>query len=466
MSKPSFLSVVAAAFAPLPKAMPGIGQSVGSGGWYPIIRESFAGAWQRGVEINAATADGFYASFACKTLIARDVAKIRVKLVQRDADGIWKEVNNAAFSPVLRKPNHYQTRNQFWESWILSKLHRGNTYVLKGRDARGVVTALYPLDPGCVTPLVADDGSVFYRLASDNLNGLPGEVTVPATEIIHDRMNCLGHALVGVPPIMAAALAATQGLNIQTESVRLFANRATPSGILTADGHIPQDTADRLKKDWEDGFAGANRGKTAVLGDGLKFDKMSLTAEESQAIEQLKWTAEVVCSVYHVPPYKIGVGALPSYNNVQALNVEYFSQCLQSLIEDAETCLDEGLGLGEQYGLGTEFEVENLLRMDTVAQMDALEKGKNYMTPNEGRARLNLPRKPGGDSVYRQQQDYSLTALEKRDAKADPFGSGATPAQSPAGPPANENTVPPEQVAASAGKAMRALLGMAPRVSS
>jgi phage portal protein BeeE len=64
-------------------------------------------------------------------------------------------------------------------------------------------------------------------------------------------------------------------------------------------------------------------------------------------IEQLKWTAEVVCSTYHVPPYKIGIGAMPVYNNVQALNTEYYSQCLQVLIEAIELCLDEGLGMAE-----------------------------------------------------------------------------------------------------------------------
>ena len=76
--------------------------------------------------------------------------------------------------------------------------------------------------------------------------------------------------------------------------------------------------------------------EVAVVGDGLKYEAMRAKAVDSQLIEQLKWTAEVICSVYHVPPYKIGVGTLPSYNNVQALNTEYYSQCLQKHIEDIE----------------------------------------------------------------------------------------------------------------------------------
>ena len=152
-------------------------------------------------------------------------------------------------------------------------------------------------------------------------------------------------------------------------------------------------------------------------------------------IEQLKWTAENVCSTYHVPPYKIGVGAQPTYNNVQSLNVEYYSQCLQSLLEDAESCLDDGLGLGEQYDLGVEFDIDNLLRMDTASQADATTKlvGGSILTPNEGRKRFNQKPLEGGDTVYMQQQNYSLEALAKRDAQEDPFGTKAPPA--PAAPP-------------------------------
>jgi HK97 family phage portal protein len=432
--------------APALRAEPEIAKAytvpTAGGGWYPLIREAFTGAWQRNhVEVNHALAASFHADFACKTLIARDIAKLPVRLMARTADGIWEETTNPAFSPVLRKPNHFQTRNQLWETWILSKLSRGNTYALKRRDNRGVVTELYVLNPDRVWPLVADDGSVFYRLGMEALAELSGDVTVPASEIIHDRMNPLFHWLVGVPPIYASGLAATQGLNIQTQSVRLFSNNSQPGGILTAPGRITDDTAKRLKEDWEANFTGRNFGRVAVLGDGLKYETMSPTAKDAQLIEQLKWSAEVVCSAYHVPPYKIGVGAMPTNNNVQALNVEYYTQCLQSLIEDAESCLDDGLGLGDRADLGVEFDVDNLLRMDTVSQMDALEKGRNYLTPNEGRRKLNLPKKAGGDSVYRQQQDFSLEALAKRDAREDPFAkpTDAAAVPKPNADPAEES---------------------------
>jgi HK97 family phage portal protein len=406
------------------------------GGWWPIVREPWAGAWQRNISINFDSVLSYHAVYACVTLIASDIAKLRVKLVAQDENGIWTEFKNPAYDPVLRRPNPYQNRIQFWESWILSKLLRGNTYVLKQRDARGVVSRLYILDPTRTTPLVADDGSVFYQLRSDNLSGFTEDVVVPAREIIHDRFNCLFHPLIGVSPIYANGLAATQGLNIQTNSSMFFANRSMPGGILTAPGAIGDETAARLKAAWETNYGGDNSGKVAVLGDGLTFEPIMMTSVDAQLIEQLKWTAEVVCSTFHVPPYKIGIGAMPTYNNIQALNVEYYSQCLQSLIEAAELALDDGLEMAT--GIGTEFDLDNLLRMDALTQMDMLEKSKGKMTVNEQRWRLSLKPVEGGDTVYLQEQDHSLAALAKRDARPDPFAKGAV-AEVPAPPDEGED---------------------------
>jgi HK97 family phage portal protein len=396
-----------------------------NGGWHPVF-ESFAGAWQRNVTIDQQAVLSYSAVFACMTLIAGDVAKNRVKLVALD-NGIWTETQNPAYSPVLRKPNRYQTRIQFFENWMLSKLSKGNTYVLKQRDNRNVVVALYVLDPNRVRPMVTPDGAVYYELRSDNLAGLQEEtILVPASEIIHDRFNCLFHPLVGVSPIYASGLAATQALNIQNNSANLFGNASRPGGLLIAPGRIDKENAERLKEYWDTKFAGQNAGKVAVLGDGMQYHGLTVNPVDAQLIEQLKWTAEVVCSTFHVPPYKIGVGALPSYNNVQALNVEYYSQCLQAHIEQIEVLLDEGLGTGDK--LGTEFDLDNLLRMDGVTQMQMLKESAGILSPNEQRAKLDKRPVEGGNSPMVQQQNFSLEALAKRDAQDDPFGTAPEPA--------------------------------------
>ncbi len=407
------------------------------GGWFPFVREGFAGAWQKNVEIRQDDILSYHAVYSCITLISSDIAKLRVKLVEADASGIWSEARGSDRFKVLAKPNKMQTRIQFFESWLLSKLTRGNAYILKGRDASGLVDSMHVLDPSLVQPMIADDGSIYYQLNADNIAGLHEPLLVPAREIIHDRFNCLFHPLMGVSPLYACGLAATQGLHIQENSVRFFSKGATAPGVLTAPGEITNETAERLKAHWEAEYSGAdNAGKVAVLGDGLKYERMGMSAVDSQLIDQLKWTAEVVCSVFHVPPYMIGVGQMPPYNNIQALNQQYYSQCLQILIEAAELCLDEGLEL--EPDTGTEFDLDGLLRMDTATLIEAEAKavGAGIKSPDEARKRMDLKPVSGGDTPYLQQQNYSLAALAKRDTQENPFSNNARPDLPP---PSNDN---------------------------
>src|SRR5690606_30374101 len=294
-------------------------------------------------------------------------------------------------------------------------------YILKQRDQEGRVRWLHVLDPMRVKPLVSDDGSVFYEIHEDALAGVPQQITIPARDIIHDRFNCLFHPLVGLSPIFAAGLAAMQGLSIQEDSTLFFQNGAQPGGILTAPGAISDETAQRLKEYWDSNFSGKNAGKVAVVGDGLQYQPLRAKAVDSQLIEQLRWSAEVVCGVYHVPAFMIGVGQEPNYNNVQNLTLRYYSQCLQTLIEATEALLDEGLGLNGELqpgrSLGVEFDLDDLLRMDTVTLYDVAQKAKGIATLDEQRKRLNLKPVEGGDTIYLQQQDHSLAAIAARDAQ-------------------------------------------------
>ena len=396
-------------------------------GMFPIVQEPFTGAWQRNAEIRAETLLSFHALYRCVTLISQDISKMRVCLVEQIATTkIWEEVDrNSPYWPVLIKPNRYQTRIQFFEEWVASKLIHGNTYVLKERDARGIVVALYVLNPLRTRTMVAPDGSVWYDLAADNLSQIMEDrVRVPASEIIHDRYQPLYHPLYGISPISACALSGVLGMNIAMNSANFFQNASRPGGILTAPALIDDTTAARLKNYWEDNYTGLNRGKIAVLGDGLKFEAMRENAVDAQLIEQLRISAENVCTAFGVPPYMIGIGAPPSYNNIEALNQQYYSQCLQNLIEAIEILLDEGLGLVNvtPRTYGTEFDLDGLLRMDTSTKSktwgDLVKVG--IAAPNEARAAFDLMPVDGGDSVYMQQQNYSLEALAKRD-QGDPF---------------------------------------------
>lgn len=392
------------------------------GGLFRRVHESFAGAWQRGIEHSVSDVLTQSTVWSCLTLIASDVGKLGVRLIAQTANDIWVPTTNTAYSSVLRKPNHYQNRIKFFESWVISKLSRGNTYILKARDGSQKVRKLFILDPTRVQVLISPAGSVYYQLAPDNLSGLQASVTVPASEIIHDVGVPLYHPLCGLPPIVASYLAASQSLNVQTHSAKFFQNNSKPGGVLSGPGRISQETADRIQAHWQANFGGEdNIGKVAVLGDGLEFKPMAVTAVDAQLVDQLKWTDEKICATFHVPPFMVGVGPMPTYDNIEKLNQQYYSQCLQALLESIELCLDEGLDLPSD--IGVEFDLEALMRMDSATRMKNATEGVKggVLAPNEARKQFNLPPVEGGAKPYLQQQNYSLEALAKRDGRENPF---------------------------------------------
>lgn len=407
------------------------------GGWlWGAIREPFTGAWQKNVVADKReNLLAFSAVFACIAIIAEDISKLRPRVMEQLSSGIWEEVQrNTPFAAVLRKPNPYQTRVQFFVAWVTMRLLYGNVYVLKERDARGIVTALHVLDSRLVTVMLSDMGDVFYRVNADRLSAVFQEITVPASEIIHDRGLTLFHPLIGVSPIFACGAAATQGIRIQNNSATFFENMSRPSGQLTSPTTIKDETAQRLKLEFEKNFSGGQVGRIFVSGDGLKYEPMVIPAADAQLIEQLKWTVEDVARCFRVPLYKINSGQNPTFNNISALNQDYYAQTLQHQIEAIEVLLDEGLNLANvrEKIYGVEFDLDGLLRMDPLTRMDVAQKGvgAGVLSPNEARARENLGPVQGGTTPYLQQQNYSLAALDRRDS-AEPVAPDPTTPNEP-----------------------------------
>jgi HK97 family phage portal protein len=293
------------------------------------------------------------------------------------------------------------------------------------------VTALYLLDPTRVQPMVSPTGDVYYACQQDLLAGVDApSIVVPAREIIHDIAYAPYHPLCGLSPIYAAGHAVRQALTIMGNASRLFQVGTKTGGILTAPTAISIEEQQKIQAWWMANYAGPeNIGKIAVLGGGLKFEQpTTMSAVDAELIKQLNWDDEKICACLHVPPYKVAVGPIPSYNNVEALGQEYYGDCLQIHFESLELCLTEGLEL--RADLSVEFDLDALNRMDSVQKMDAATKGVvgGVYSPNEARAKFNLKPVAGGAQVYLQRQNWPLEQL----------GSDV-----PAAPPVTIPVVPP-----------------------
>lgn len=387
-------------------------------GWRRIL-EPFSGAWQTNTEEKRGDLITYPTLYACIYRIASDVGKLPFTL-RSYSDGISTIQPNAAYDPVLRKPNGFQTAAQFREYWILTKLIQGNAYILKRRDNRGIVTEMYVLNPERVVPMVSDAGNVFYKLQTDALSTLPDgmpadSLVVPASEIIHDRCITIHHPLIGVPPIAAANWPATKNLKILRNATTFFTNNSQPGGLLSAPAGMKESDAQRIKDYWDANFIGDNSGKVAIIGADMKFTPFAVKSVDSQMIEQMRYSDEQICQPFGIHPFKVGIGALPVGMGVDGINQLYYADALQTHIEHMENLLDEGLKISAP--LGVELDLDPLLRMDAGKRAEVETKLVNgkIKTPDEGRRAFNLGPTGGGSTIWGQHQDYPLGMLADRD---------------------------------------------------
>ena len=94
--------------------------------------------------------------------------------------------------------------------------------------------------------------------------------------------------------------------------------------------------------------------------------------------------------------------------------------------------------------LGIEFEIDDLLRMDTATLTAALKDqvAAGITKPNEARRRLNLRASGRWRHAVPAAAELLAAALDKRDTGDDPFGKASA-----AKPPAAAESAPPKQTA-------------------
>ena len=409
------------------------------GGVGAAPRETYPGEWQsasRGTATPQRKSPlAHSAVYTCINNIASDISKLPLRVMRpRAKEGTGREPHvHHPLTRLFAKPNHYQTSLQFLQHYLGSKLWTGNTYVLLFRDARGVVESMHALDPTTVTPSLTSDGSVWYLVKADGLNKLREDTYIPARDILHDRAITLFHPLIGVSPLYAAAVSASIGNSISSNSENFFQNMSRASGTLTAPGEIPQATADRLKKEWDGNYSGLGFGKVAVLGSGLEWKPLTINASDSQLIEQLRFTVEDIGRVYRVPSFMLGETKL-TYRNSEQLARMYYQWCLSYHIEAAEQCFNQKFEVSG--GVEIEFDLSPLFRLETDLRYDTHAKALNsgIKSINEVRADEDLPPVTGGEEPRLQMQYVPLSTINAAAAAAMGAGQPAAPAEEPEEP--------------------------------
>lgn len=409
------------------------------------VHEPFTQAWQRNMEDKNPRDRvmlAFSAVYSCVAIISQDIAKMTLRAMHIDEkDGVTQRVaNGSPYQRVLANPNDYQSSLQFVQYMVSCILMRGNAYILQVLDNRGVPRSLHVLNPDRTKVFVHPESKeVFYEHIpldsdmapmSEAFGRRDSVYIIPARYIIHPRINCLWHPMVGVSPLFAGASSAATGGRIVMNSERFFANMSRPSGFLSSDSNVQDNTATRLKREFEANYSLANIGRTAVLGDGLKWHPMVMSSNDAQLIEQLKWTIEDVARVYRVPMYLLNDTTRMTYKNGEQASQAYFQGCLQFYVTNIEEEFAKAWDFNRSLDV-IDFDVSVLFRMDMAERFEAYNKGitSGVLSPNEARAMEGKGPVEGGEEPRMQMQYVPLSQ------KPEPAAAVGVPAPTDEEPP-------------------------------
>ncbi len=201
-------------------------------------------------------------------------------------------------------------------------------------------------------------------------------------------------------------------LNEEAESsdyrAGLWANGARIPGWIERPVAAPKwsDLAkSNFKAGWRDYAAGGSRvGREPILEDGMIYHQTTgVSPRDGQQIEARKLSISEVAAAFQIPAVFVGLLDSTSHSNVSAYREQLYADVLGSHFQEIEQAFNARLvpEFDSSGSLFIEFTVAEKLRLafEDQARIFQTTTGGPFMTRNEARQRLNLPRLDGADEL-------------------------------------------------------------------
>lgn len=369
-----------------------------SGSTMDLLRDLFSGYKSAsGKSVNTTTALQVSAVFAVCRVLGEGVAQVPLKLTRESADAKGRMTRKPATEHSLygllgSSPNDFQTSFEYREMVVWHAVLAGNHYSFINRGSRGKILELLPFQPHQVTVKRDDKWRLIYEVRSDDDGSTR---TFPAEAIWHVK----GPSWNGWQGLECVRLARDAiGLAMATEeaAATLHKNGVSPSGVYSVEGTLNDAQYASLSKWVNSQLAGSqNTGKPLIMDRAAKWVQTAMTGVDAQSLETRRFQIEEICRFARVSPIMVyGSDKASTYAGSSANFLAHLVHTLSPWYQRLEQSMDKNL-LTEQErrdGLYFNFVEEGLLRANMTETKDVLLGYVNggLMTPNEGRAKLDL----------------------------------------------------------------------------
>ncbi|MDI4663690.1 phage portal protein [Xanthobacter autotrophicus] len=347
------------------------------------------------VTVNEATAMNCTAVRCAVQSIAEAVGQLPLITYKRGKDGSKDRATEHPLFNVLRNRSSdvYSAQN-FKEQLTRDALLYGNGFALINRS--GDFVELWRIPPTAVT---VELDEITYAPLYKVRHGDNREVIYQPHEIFH-LMGPSLDGLIGASPIQQGKHAIELALILEEHGLALFRNRAAPSGVVTVDPGLKADQLKALKEAWKAAVGGRKNGDIAMVPGGSGFTPFNFTSTDAQYLELRRFAVTEIARLFRVPPHMLFDLERGTWANVGEMGAEFLTYSLRPWLARWENEVAMKLFReDERDTYFAEFLSDDLTRMDIAARADAYSKliSSRVLSPNEARAKENLPPYEGGD---------------------------------------------------------------------
>jgi HK97 family phage portal protein len=351
---------------------------------------------------------GLSATWACVNLIAGTIGSLSLEVYQKVNGVRVPFYSHPLYSVLHDDPNADLTSVDFWEYQAAAIELHGNCYAKINRIGARIVS-LDPIPPLAVTVRRLPDGRLEYQWSDKGFGNKEDEAN-----ILHIR-GPLATDLGGVSTLTACRKVFTGARSADSAASNMFERGALPSGVLSTEKALSAEQRGLAEKLLQEKFVGSvNAGRPMLLDNGVKWEQLALSPEDTQMLESRKFSGEEICRIFGVPPAMVGYGDKASNwgtgKEIDVLGFQKFT--LRRRVKRIEKAIEKQLlsPADRARGIKVGFNFEDLLRADSVARAQFYNTliRLGVMTRNEARALEGLPPIDGGDVVTVQMQDVPL----------------------------------------------------------
>lgn len=340
------------------------------------------------------------------SFVARNVAQLGVHTFERVNETDRRRDRSSLVARALAEVDGVMTTYELIYALVgdLALYDRAHWYVAPSSETRSGVM-IRRLPPSWVTP----ERSSAFAVESWRVSYGGKSVVIPAEQMLSFTGYSPTDPRAGSPTVESLR----ETLQEQIEAARYRGQVWKRGGRVSAVLERPKDAPEwsdaareAFREDWYSKYTGrgSKAGGTPILEDGMKLNRVDFNAQEQQFVEAAKLSLVTVASAFHVNPTMIGQNDGANYSNVREFRKMLYGDTLGPLLAQIEARLNSFLlpMLGvDPERFYVEFNIGEKLQGNFEEQSAALQTatGRPWMTVNETRARMNLPKLDDGDGL-------------------------------------------------------------------